>query len=284
MISNCTFTSNQALEADGGAIKFQCDNDDCQTVIKNNTFTSNFAKTKGGAISWNRNEPDLISNNTYTSNIAEGYGDDVAGIAEYLKVISEEEYKVITKGLASNRRELESVLQKPHRHLANFTIDNHQSGQVLKTFYIAVFDRYENVVTFGAQERLDARAVYYNGKFPTSIAGTTSFLLTNGATKVEGLELFSTPNTTQKVEIVYSDTIKFTLTVDVRPCKIGEELLSTGACSYCQGPNYYSIEHNFTEEVKCKNCPPQAKCLGGAQIFPLKNYWRSSNTTDKLYL
>ena len=64
---------------------------------------------------------------------------------------------------------------------------------------------------------------------PTTLSGSTSFIINNGVAKIEDLELFWTPNSTQIITLVYTENIMINLTVNVRQWNVGEELLSSGA-------------------------------------------------------
>lgn len=67
--------------------------------------------------------------------------------------------------------------------------------------------------------------------------------------------------------------------LEVRGCISGESMLSNGKCYHCQ-PGTYLIEHP-EEPVPCKKCQDEVSmCLGGSEIYPKPNYWRSSNTSD----
>ena len=70
------------------------------------------------------------------------------------------------------------------------------------------------------------------------------------------------------------DSINFV--VEVRPCDYGEILTVTNTCYVCD-ENYYSIEAGATN---CKECPEEAICLGGINMFPKKDYWRSGWNSD----
>jgi predicted outer membrane repeat protein len=52
-IVNSTFTANQALKGDGGAIYFSCslaNTKGCSSEVRGNNFSGNWANAKGGAI------------------------------------------------------------------------------------------------------------------------------------------------------------------------------------------------------------------------------------------
>ena len=88
MISNSSFISNNAETGDGGAIKLKWSVSNCGATLNSNVFKLNQAGTKGGAISWNLNEPQNILLNTYANNTALKYGDDIGSVVSYLAFIT----------------------------------------------------------------------------------------------------------------------------------------------------------------------------------------------------
>ena len=60
---------------------------------------------------------------------------------------------------------------------------------------------------------------------------------------------------------------------------MGEILTPSGACHKCD-VNEYSIEAGAD---KCEDCPEEAVCKGGHDMFPKKEYWRNGWESDKFY-
>ena len=87
-IDNCSFTNNQSVDGDGGAIIYLLFNigDNGVLDIANSTFTGNQAGTNGGAISFNsqgsipvgQTFSANINKNTFLNNTATGYGGAIA--------------------------------------------------------------------------------------------------------------------------------------------------------------------------------------------------------------
>ena len=88
VISNSSFISNNAETGDGGAIKLKWSVSNCGATLNSNVFKLNQAGTKGGAISWNLNEPQNVLLNTYANNTALEYGDDIGSVVSYLAFIT----------------------------------------------------------------------------------------------------------------------------------------------------------------------------------------------------
>jgi hypothetical protein len=166
-----------------------------------NTFDSNFAGTKGGAVSWNKVEPqNLQTSNTFVNNTAGIYGDNIGSVGESISIISKELYNVNvnTSGdISFNNQNIEPNVAK-----------NHQSGAVVEPVHIAVYDRYGNIVKYGNKNNIEVSiGISASEKFSTSIVGTTSYALSNGVTVLNNLVLTSTPSTTQTLKIRSSDIL-----------------------------------------------------------------------------
>jgi hypothetical protein len=222
-ISSNIFSNNNAMNGDGGGVKIECANLFCASKVEGNTFTSNNAGSKGGAISWNKVEPTNVVTNTFTSNTAAAYGDDIGSIGETIEKITEAVYNanIDTSGDVS-------------RNLQALDITDHQSGQVIDTLYIAIKDKYGNIVKYGNTNNINVDADSAAGSsFTASVTGTTSYQPTNGVAKISNLIFSSSPNTTQTLTISSGDLLSsssvLSLTVGVRSCIEGEELTGSGA-------------------------------------------------------
>jgi predicted outer membrane repeat protein len=227
-IKQNTFDSNKATNGDGGAIKFTSFNTNvCSITIQNNTFTSNHAGTKGGAISWDFKEPSQVEDNTFTSNSATIYGSKIGSIGESLVVISKSEFdaNVNTNG---------DVAPVMRRRLATLTLSSHQSGTKIDTQYLAIVDKYGYIVKYGNVNNIEASMVFssVNG-FTAALTGIISYEPTNGVTKIENLVLTSAPETNQIIEFTSKDLLVTTTTlniaIEVRSCISGEQLTASGA-------------------------------------------------------
>jgi hypothetical protein len=208
-------------------------------TVETTIFTSNLAGTKGGAVSWNKLEPQNISTNTFTSNIATVYGNNIGAVAESIVAISQTVYNQNfgTDGDLSPvvRRNLNEKYNEPAgRDLQTLSVSNHQSGKAIETLYFALVDMYNVIVKYGNSHRIEARVRFVAGaQFPAILSGTTSFNPTRGVIEASGVVLSSTPNTIQTVEFTSNDLrvsgTTTDLTVNVRNCINGEALLSSGA-------------------------------------------------------
>lgn len=199
----------------------------CSITIQNNTFSSNYAGTKGGAISWDLKEPSQVQNNTFTSNTAVVYGSKIGAVGESLTIISKSEYdaNVNTNG---------DVAPVARRRLAALTLNSHQSGTKIETQHLAIVDKYGYIVKYGNENNIEASVVFssVNG-FTAALTGTISYEPQNGVTQISNLVLTSAPGTNQTIEFTSKDLLVTTsilsISVSVRNCIAGEELTASGA-------------------------------------------------------
>ena len=72
------------------------------------------------------------------------------------------------------------------------------------------------------------------------------------------------------------------ISLTLRPCVDGEELLSSGKCKKCD-PGQYLLQAPDKTQL-CKECPSnKAECLGGNEIYPLPGFWRGSPLSEDFY-
>eukprot|EP00347_Sterkiella_histriomuscorum_P001801 403370625 len=313
----------------GGAIFYTCDevSKNCKLDISNNnTFKNNFAFTQGGAINWDTLEPTFSKSlSTFYNNSALLYGDDIASFGQNLQVISEEQYlkqfvklklESQTNSLSSRRRNLQSQIQEINhllksnaRNLQNslvvesssFTVQQQQSGSSIPTTYIALMDKYGQIVGTSSDSKVlvfvntsyntDPKANVY----PPVIEGSNTFLTSGGVLVIEDLQFTGTPtynysillqtdviDQTKQSNIDYMNStnqtsLNFKIQISLRECLLGEQFNVAGKCQVCV--NSYSLEKQ-TSPGSCNACPTQkATCLGGSKIYPQQGYWRKSNQT-----
>ena len=60
---------------------------------------------------------------------------------------------------------------------------------------------------------------------------------------------------------------------------MGEILTPTDACYKCD-PNEFTLEAGAD---KWEDCPSEAVCLGGIDVFPTADYWRSGWDSKNFY-
>ncbi|TNV88119.1 hypothetical protein FGO68_gene12500 [Halteria grandinella] len=97
IIQNVTFFNNSA-DKEGGALMFGCNQTglityDCKLEIEYSVFKQNTAKIEGGAIKWNFYEPQFKGSISYVNNTASEYGDNIAGVASQLVMITEQQLR-----------------------------------------------------------------------------------------------------------------------------------------------------------------------------------------------
>jgi hypothetical protein len=85
-------------------------------------------------------------------------------------------------------------------------------------------------------------------------------------------------------ESLTSSTQSILVSVKVRKWFSGEQLKGSGACKKWTKPSYYLLEEPGEEVTEWLPCQDNFLCLGGNEIYPKADYWRSSNQTDEFEL
>jgi len=241
-------------DGSGGALNLNCAAKDCKFNLTNNNFEYNSAKYNGGAIVWNDVEPTFV-NNSYASNYAV-YGADVACFGSYLSIES-----------SSGRR-----------HLT--TLENIASGQTSSHIEILLKDKYGNTVTTDNS----SIASLATSEDEIVLGGITSVTASGGLYNFSSFSITATPGSSKSITInsgaiASSSTNSIEIAVELRYCEAGEIQTSDNACLECD-EGTYSLDLNATY---CISCPSEAECLGGADIYPVEGYWRSSEDNDNFF-
>jgi hypothetical protein len=88
-----------------------------------------------------------------------------------------------------------------------------------------------------------------------------------------------------------SISLTFSIQVFIKPCEVGEIILSSFICHQCE-KNYYSLREpmeNFDLDLiksspqKCIPCPIQAVCPGGALIYTKKGFWKTQSLSKVFF-
>ncbi|CDW76686.1 UNKNOWN [Stylonychia lemnae] len=280
--NNSNFFYNRAFKEDsafGGAIDFYC-----------------------GSISWNYLEPIMGPRITLTRNYANIYGDNISSVAKYMTKLSTEQYNQLK--IIQNDDQRRRFLQAISSELMSATntnkdssqiIQNQQSGGNVPNLYFALIDKYGQIVYSDQNSKLYVQVntevkKNENQQFSAAFEATTQYNIIDGIFNVDNLVLTATPNTTDGIDYnlpdnqqIYSDAVElqqYNVTVQLRTCLEGEELLSSGKCRSCQGPDYYLLKKT-SKITNCLECQKsKSYCDGGNQVFPKANYWRSSMDSD----
>lgn len=65
--------------------------------------------------------------------------------------------------------------------------------------------------------------------------------------------------------------------IQLRQCRLGE-IIQNSICAQCLSGTF---SFNLSDSV-CSNCPDGVTCYGGSNTTLDKNYWRPSNTSERL--
>ncbi|TNV88001.1 hypothetical protein FGO68_gene2384 [Halteria grandinella] len=287
-ITGTQFSKNTAKKS-GGAIYFTCNISGnleypCKLTLSDVSFEENHSNLEGGAIKWDYYEPIIVRNVTFSKNSANLYGDDIASVAKYLKRIQKDQ-------IGSKRYDEKGALRVVQQ-------DNQypivQSGGKA-SFYFGLLDKYEQFVKTDVESKLFLITIQTNKTelYPPIIESYTQYTADQGFFKILDMELVSEPNSLQIINFETNainldlpdnnqTSNNLNMTVQVRGCISGEQMLSNGKCKECDAGTYYLTLP--TEPVACKNCKSDVSvCKGGNEVYALSGYWRSSRQSDEFY-
>ncbi|TNV88144.1 hypothetical protein FGO68_gene4654 [Halteria grandinella] len=278
--------SNSRAEMSGGAIYYSCSSEyqPCSVKITRSNFRGNRAGSEGGAIKWTHFEP-ILSQNANFNNSAALYGDDMAGIARFLVEIDKSQVGFKRYKLQDSRPE------------------SFQSGGIIQ-LYLAIVDKYGQFVKSDRGSKLMVKILTENANGYNSVLESRSeYHIDDGFFMIDDLVLIAAPNSTQvlqmktnginldlpdnKIQQFNGDRLMnasqvLELKLHMRECKPGEQLLQNGRCQPCPEGKY--LLNSPPIPTLCKQCQSQVSlCLGGAEVFPLPGYWRSSYFSDTFY-
>ncbi|CDW73329.1 UNKNOWN [Stylonychia lemnae] len=287
----------------GGAIYYTCNDDilNCKLTFDGvNIFKFNYAQIQGGAIYWNSLEPIYNNSNlNFINNSAKQYGDNMACYAQNLGSLSKQQYKeqMIKIGLYTlddfDYRELQYY--QSDEIMFNQSVDNQRSGGQIPIIYMALIDKYGQIVgsDFQSKVRISVQTNNLDSKasmFPPILEGSSDFSTLGGVSVIDSVFIagnpgskyqisFSTdgidltkPSNKEYLQKLSSSDLNFLLDLKLRECQIGEQFTSVGKCQKCE--DSYSLIQ-MREPGSCAICPTEkAVCLGGANIGPLPGYWR----------
>lgn len=259
--------------------------------ITENRFINNQAAV-GGAIAYNFFSPQIEDTNTFSNNEASSYGHDLAGYPTQLAFISEDLARELVSydyTQAYTAYSVSSIVE-----YSDFKIEGHRSGNTAINFYIAILDKFGQIVESRDDDKLTVGLKVISASNYAPVATTSVDIRSeSGIFNVSGLTLIAEPDTTVTIELsadsVFTatnpDVIEFkanngdnlilSTTVQLRACIEGESFMDNGECSECPTGTSYLLTVANTP-TNCLNCPNNANCFGGSQIGPQPGYWRSS--------
>ncbi|CDW83853.1 UNKNOWN [Stylonychia lemnae] len=166
-------------------------------------------------------------------------------------------------------------------------IPKQQSGGEIQPFYLALIDKYNQVVTADSTNKI--RLVInvtnsQNYRYPPIIEGDSTFYLSYGLAEIKDLAFAGTPGANYSISLMTEaidktkksnaeymksqgiDQIDFKLEISLRECEIGEQFTSSGKCVQCPDGLSFSLV-KMNEPGNCQSCPTsKAICNGGTNI------------------
>lgn len=276
IIYNCSFLNNSALNGSGGAINFF--SEDLKTLIIISSIFENNIASIGGAIFYQKVAIYLDSLSRFENNRAFLYGNNYYSFPYSLCFF----YSNTCRGTIPK-------------------IENFRSGASLNDLHLKLLDEEGNMIvqdktnkptlTFALSVLYQENESMFSMNSTTHIAGLKLndegiFLVTNllliGKPESDIKLVFSSPNIMFNSSTVGLKKVRdysITLMIHYRNCLIGEFLQSkTGICFLCVNGTY-----SYHPEIEgCLVCPEGLNCRGGAETIVKTNYWRYTNSSEKI--
>lgn len=162
--------------------------------LTNERFIKGYAKTQGGAIYWNFNEPEGISTCTFTDNVAGIYGNNVAAQPQTLKIVSEDFYKAQVNTVGS----FDYPIGNP---FPDMMLRDQKTGGNVTTMYFGLFDKYGNLVKTVNDVILNMYLISDSSKhtYKATASPLLSMYASRGLFKADKIYLTGTPGTSHKI-------------------------------------------------------------------------------------
>eukprot|EP00347_Sterkiella_histriomuscorum_P017868 403347667 len=312
-VNNSYSLETQDQVGSGGAIYYTCDSITLNCILnvsQDNQFIGNHATIQGGAIYWNTLEPIFdYQESIFESNKADQYGNDIACYAQQIGVITQSLYQkqLIFLGILNGedydeRRVLQSQIDIQVNFTEEFVVDAQRSGGTLPPTYMALIDKYGQIVGSNFDSKVFALVnTTFNenplaNAYPPVSEGTNQYTIQGGVFVINQVIFDGTPGYEYSL-ILQSDAIDTTkksnsefmkrtgrwslnlhAVIKLRECIVGEQFTVAGKCVLCE--NSYALVKQ-TSPGDCTACPNEkAYCFGGNQIGPKPGYWRKSNSSS----
>ncbi|CDW84036.1 UNKNOWN [Stylonychia lemnae] len=141
-------------------------------------------------------------------------------------------------------------------------IPKQQSGGEIQPFYLALMDKYNQIVTADSTNKI--RLVInvtntQNYRYPPIIEGDSTFYLSYGLVEIKDVAFAATPGANYSISLMTEaidktkksnaeymksqgiDQIDFKLVIGLRECEIGEQFTSSGKCVKCPDGLSFSL-------------------------------------------
>ena len=197
---------------------------------------------------------------SWENNTAERYGPAVASyVSDIQKEIANEETK-----------DLESVKG------SHYTIHNHRSGNPIPKIALTLVDELGQGPAVG-QNNKDIEAVMSS---PDGfLDGTVREPLGIKGANLNATSFVRPGNCNVLIQFEGANLERFEITVEVRPCDIGE--VASGNGTFCESCNAVSYNFYPEEDSECHPCPENGDCSSRV-ILPNRGYWHQTPCSEHI--
>ena len=153
---------------------------------------------------------------------------------------------------------------------SNYTVHKHRSGEPIPLIVLTAVD-----------ELGQGPAVGENSEDVEAVMSSPDGFLAGSVRKTLGMEgtTFSATGFVQPgnyrvlIEFEGADLERFEITVEVKPCDIGE--VPSGNGTFCESCNAVSFNFSPENDAECRPCPENGDCSSQI-ILPNDEYWHAS--------
>jgi len=201
--------SDWTISGYGGGLYYTCTSGYlCEVSIQDsNEFFDNYAANAGGGIKWDDLEPDFDGSNNFTDNFAELYGDDIGSFSQNLVSIDEETFNSSTRmGRVLYDRHGKKLRVLAEDQSTQKLIEGQQSGAQIPNIFIALADKYGNIVGNDISAKLTVRVdITYNTDDLSSLTyspvlnGNSSFTAIGGVFNASDISFTGSPGFSYKI-------------------------------------------------------------------------------------
>ena len=197
---------------------------------------------------------------SWKNNTAERYGRDVATSAFGMRKEIADEQTGLPRSVNGN----------------NYTIHNHRSGKPIPVISLTLVDELGQGPVVGENnETIKAVMSSPDGFFTGSVSRPLGIESANfNATGFVKPGVYKV-----KIEFEGTDLESFEITVEVKPCEMGE--VPSGNGTFCESCNAVSFNFSPEEDLECHPCPENGDCSSQV-ILPNKGYWHRTPCSERV--
>ena len=234
-LNSSIFTSNSAENGGGLMYSHSDTSGNVSLTVSDCEFAGNTGSVKGGGIAWEGSVISPVFNRVVYQGNEAMYGGDIASFPVAVDTESRD-------------------------------VSGSVSGQNYPgALSFSLIDHYGHIVS---SDNLTKVGLVVTGPNAT-VYGTTELTVTRGQVTFQDFTIAADPGSNVTLKgVVAGLTSVSEVEVEIRVCEPGESQVGI-KCMRCEAPKY-----SLNPEDPCVDCPMEAVCTGGAEVYPKEGYWR----------